>query len=61
MEGQVNPQVQIRTLKLTMRRDKYLIVMEAIKKAQREARKEGQEISDSRALEFVAISYINEL
>jgi len=52
---------EIRTLKLTMRRDKYLVVMEAIKKAQKEARKEGQEISDSRALEFVAISYINEL
>jgi hypothetical protein len=51
----------IRTLKLVMGEDKYEIIMDAIKKMKAEAQIEGMEISDSRALEFIAISYLNEI
>jgi len=41
-----------------MIKEKRDIIKKAIDKCKADCRKEGQEISDSRALEFVAISYL---
>ena len=51
--------LQIKTLKLVMSKDKYDIILKAIKKVKKQVH--PQEISDSRALEFIAMEYINSI
>ena len=50
---------EIRTFKLTMLKEKRDIIQQAIEKCKKECRKDGQDITDSRALELICGDYLS--
>ena len=50
---------EYRTLKLTMERDKYELIMEAINEVKRIAGRQGYEINEARALELLSADYLS--
>jgi hypothetical protein len=52
-------EIEIRCLKLTMSKEKRDIIQNAIDLCKSIARKEGQAIDDSRALEFIAAEFLS--